>query len=174
MKNDTKSQLYQPFTKIRDTYSLPPFLGYYLYYYYYGKEKDRLRPLLQDERRFSNSSFSASASVEGHSASDARITSGSSWCAPVSDDKHYLQIDLKKMYRVYSVITYGDSVSPKWVAKYSLGYTDDSVNWITRVRESEITTNDDILACTILLNLILRQSFPCCRKKKETKMLMIV
>ena len=114
------------------------FLDYHLYYDYV-KRLNRLGPLLQDEKRFSDSSFSASASVNGHSASDARITSGSSWCAPVSEfnEKHYLQIGLKWLYRVYSLITYGDSTSPKWVAMYSLNYTDDSVNWITiSVRES--------------------------------------
>ena len=106
--------------------------------------------LLEDKRRFSDSSFSASASLIGHSASDARISSGSSWCAPVSDKKHYLQVDLRSLYWVFSIITYGDSTSPKWVATYNLNYTVDSVNWKTNnlVRKSEITNNDDISSCT--------------------------
>ena len=97
-------------------------------------------PLLQDKRR---SPFSASASSEGHSASDARISSGSSWCAPVSDDTHYLQIDLGRLYVISYLVTYGDSTSPKWVASYNLNYTIDlaMVNWKTetRVRKNDMT-----------------------------------
>jgi hypothetical protein len=91
------------------------------------------KPLLQDKQRFPDSSFSASASSEGHSASDARISSGSSWCAPVSDDTHYLQVDLGRLYGIYYLVTYGDSTSPKWVATYNVSYTIDltMVNWNT-------------------------------------------
>ena len=78
---------------------------------------------------FPNSSFSASASSEGHNASDAKVTSGSSWCAPVSDDKHYLQVDLGRRILPTYIVTYGDSNNPKWVATYSLKYSVDLVNW---------------------------------------------
>ena len=103
--------------------------------------------LLENRQRFPDYSFSASASVKGHSPSDARITSGSSWCAPVSDQEHYLQVDLRWLHRIYFSVTYGDTTSPKWVATYNLNYTVDLVNWRTRVRKSHIITNDDILAC---------------------------
>ena len=92
------------------------------------------KPLLGDKQRFPDSSFSASASSEGHGASDARVTSGSSWCAPALNDKHYLQVDLGRMYRIYYFVTYGDSTSPKWVATYNLNYTIDFLDWKTRVR----------------------------------------
>ena len=79
------------------------------------------KPLLQDKEKFPDSSFTASVSSEGHRASDARISSGSSWCTPVSDDKHYLQIqvDLGRSYLVYNVATFGDSGSAKWVKTYN-------------------------------------------------------
>ena len=89
------------------------------------------KPLLEDRERFPDSSFSASASVKGHSPSDARIASGGSWCAPVSDEKHYLQVDFGRMYYLYSFVTYGDSTSRKWVAKYYLNYTIDFLDWKT-------------------------------------------
>ena len=94
------------------------------------------KPLLQGEQRFPNSSFTASDSLKGHNASDARISSGSSWCAPVSDGKHYLQLDLGRLYVIYQLITFGDSTSLRWVTKYSLNYTqsDDLSQWRT-VRE---------------------------------------
>jgi hypothetical protein len=98
------------------------------------------KPLLEDEQRFPDSSFSASASSEGHSASDARISSGSSWCAPVSEDKHYLQVDLARLYEIDFVVTYGDRTSPKWVASYNLNYTNDlamdnwkTVTWVKKI-----------------------------------------
>ena len=125
------------------------------------------KPLLQDQRRFPDSSFSASASSEGHSASDARISSGSSWCAPVSNDKHYLQVDLGRLLSLYELVTYGDSTSPKWVATYNLNYTIDLLNWKTkRVRKNELAmvnwntlykvrkndmTNNNVIACTQLV-----------------------
>jgi hypothetical protein len=110
------------------------------------------KPLLQDKRRFPDSSFSATASSEGHSASDARISSGSSWCAPVSDDTHYLQVDLGRLYFLSDLVTYGDGTSPKWVATYYLNYTIDLVNWKTgRVSKNEITNNNNVIACTYLV-----------------------
>ena len=86
-------------------------------------------PLLEDKQRFPDSSFSASASSEGHSASNARISSGSSWCAPVSADEHYLQVDLGRLYVISNFVTFGDSTSPKWVTIYKLNYTVDLINW---------------------------------------------
>jgi hypothetical protein len=107
--------------------------GRWVYYIPYYK------PLLQDKRRFPDSSFSASASSKGHSASDARISSGSSWCGPVSNDKHYLQVDLGSLHYVHVFVTYGDSTSPKWVATYNMNYTIDLLNWKTkRVRKNDL------------------------------------
>ncbi len=104
----------------------------YQVFWQYGFMEDQKRLLLEDKQRFPDSSFSASASSEGHRASDARISSGSSWCAPVSNDKHYLQIDFgRRLYQLYSVVTYGDSTSSKWVATYNVNYTVDLMNWKT-------------------------------------------
>ena len=93
--------------------------------------RDNYMPLIEDKTRFPDSLFSASASVEGHIASDARIRSGSSWCAPVSDEKHYLQVDFGRMYYLRHFVTYGDSTSEKWVAKYNVNYTVDFLEWKT-------------------------------------------
>ena len=110
---------------------------YWHYLYYRSLDVDR--PILEDKQRFPDSSFSASASSEGHSASDGRISSGSSWCAPVSNETHYLQVDFGRLYYVYALVTYGDSTSSKWVAKYSVNFTVDLLNWTTRVRNNDIT-----------------------------------
>ena len=105
-----------------------------IYFYVSGSTSWTKKPLLEDKERFPDSSFSASASVKGHSPSDARIASGSSWCAPVSDEKHYLQIDFGRIYYLYSFVTYGDSTSPKWVAKSYLTYSVDFLDWTTSHR----------------------------------------
>ncbi|XP_028402632.1 uncharacterized protein LOC114525467 [Dendronephthya gigantea] len=86
-------------------------------------------PLLEDEERFPDSSFTASVPSESHRASDARISSGSSWCASVSDGKHYLQVDLGRLYVILIVAIFGDSTSAKWVTTFYLNYTVDSNNW---------------------------------------------
>jgi hypothetical protein len=87
------------------------------------------RPFLEEKQRFPDSSFTASASSKRRSPSDARISSGSSWCAPVADDKHYLQVDLRRLYVIYNFVTFGDTTSPKWVTTYNLNYTIDGINW---------------------------------------------
>jgi hypothetical protein len=87
------------------------------------------QPLLGDKQRFPDSSFTASASSEGRSPSDARISSGSSWCAPVSNGRHYLQVDFGRLYVLYYVAIFGDSISSKWVVTYNLNYTVDLKNW---------------------------------------------
>ena len=87
------------------------------------------RPLLEDKERFPDSSFTASASSKGRSPSDARISSGSSWCAPVADGKHYLQVDFGRLYVIYYFVTFGETTSPKWVTTYNLNYTVDLINW---------------------------------------------
>ena len=87
------------------------------------------RPLLENKQNFPDSSFTASASSEGHSASNGRKSSGSSWCAPVSNDKHYLQVDLGRLYVIYNFVTFGDSTSSKWVTMYNVNYTVDLKNW---------------------------------------------
>ena len=93
-----------------------------------------VKPLqLDNKERYPDSSFSASSSTKGHSPSDARISSRSSWCAPFADGKHYLQVDLGRVYYMRYVVTYGDSNSLKWVAKYQLNYTTEMLNWRTSV-----------------------------------------
>ena len=92
--------------------------------------------LFENKERVPDSAFSASVSTKGHSPSHARISSGSSWCAPVSDGKYYLQVDFGRLYFLYDIVTYGDSTSPKWVTRYNFNYTTDLRNWrtITKVR----------------------------------------
>ncbi|CAB3988022.1 Receptor-type tyrosine- phosphatase F, partial [Paramuricea clavata] len=98
------------------------------------------RPLIRDKRRFPDSSFTASASSESHSPSDARISSGSSWCAPAADGKHYLEVDLGRLYVIYRFATFGDSSCSKWVTTYKLNYTVDLINW-KPVRKKKIRGN---------------------------------
>jgi hypothetical protein len=85
------------------------------------------RPLLEDKQGIPDSSFTASS--EGRSPSDARISSGSSWCAPAADGKNYLQVDFGRRYVIYNFVTFGDTTSPKWVTTYNLNYTVDGINW---------------------------------------------
>ena len=105
------------------------------------------RPLLEDKQRFPDSSFTASASSEGRSPSDARISSGSSWCAPAADGKHYLQVDLGRLYVIYNFVTFGDTTSPKWVTTYNLNYTVDGINW-------KLVWNHAVIAIYIVFKLI--------------------
>jgi hypothetical protein len=97
----------------------------------YNSPGGSFKLLLDEKQRFPDSSFSASASTEGHAARHARTSSGSSWCAPVAAGKHYLQVDLGRLFHLDYLVTYGDSKSTKWVATYELNYTTNLVNWKT-------------------------------------------
>ena len=109
------------------------------------------RPLLRDKQRFPDSSFTASDSSEGRSPSHARISSGSSWCAPDLDGKHYLQVDLGRLYVIYNLTTFGDSTSSKWVVTYNLNYTVDLKNWKSVQNQMVIATVYIILQVTYFI-----------------------
>ena len=109
------------------------------------------RPLLEDKQRFPDSSFTASNSSEGHSPSDARISSGSSWCASVADGKHYLQVNLGRLYVIHNFVTFGDSTSSKWVVTYNLNYTVDLKNWKSVQNQMVIATVYIILQVTYFI-----------------------
>ena len=102
--------------------------------------------MLENKQRFPDSSFTASASSGGHSASDGRISSGSSWCAPVSDDKHYLEVDLGRLYVIDNVAIFGDSTNFKWVTRYILNYTVDLANWTSVSNQKVISAKNTSLA----------------------------
>jgi hypothetical protein len=108
------------------------------------------RLLLEDNQRFPDSSFTASTSSEGRSPSDARKSSGSSWCAPVSNGRHYLQVDFGRLYVIYNFVTLGDSTSSKWVVTYNLNYTVDLINWRS-VNQMVIATVYIILQVTYFI-----------------------
>ncbi|XP_046857075.1 uncharacterized protein LOC124450443 isoform X2 [Xenia sp. Carnegie-2017] len=98
------------------------------------------RPLLNNTRRFPDSSFTASALTEGHSAANARISSGSSWCAPAANGNHYLQLNFGKLYAINTIAIFGDNTSPSWIASYYVNTTFDLTNW-----ESVFHTNSQKL-----------------------------
>jgi hypothetical protein len=100
--------------------------------------------LLQDTQRFPDLSFSASAATKGHGASHARISSGSSWCAPLSADRHYLQVDFGRHYIIDILLTYGDSNSSRWVTTYDLNVTDDLVHWKANSNSFLVRRNDAV------------------------------
>ena len=87
------------------------------------------------------------------------------------------------MYRVYYLVTYGDSTSSKWVASYKLDGTIDSLNWKTlywvRKNDIELTIISQYiyLFYRIYLHLINRDvslTLHNCRTVKEIKMLRIM
>jgi hypothetical protein len=112
------------------------------------------RPLLEDKQGIPDSSFTSSASSVGRSPSDARISSGSSWCAPAADGKHYLQLDFGKLYIFYYVAIFGDSTSSKWVVTYHLNYTVDLMNWRSVRNQTVIATVYIILQITHFITYV--------------------
>ncbi|XP_046862407.1 uncharacterized protein LOC124455832 [Xenia sp. Carnegie-2017] len=56
-------------------------------------------PLLKNAEKFPDSWFTAFP--KSRSAAKARISSGSSWCAPAANGKHYLQLNFPSLYTIY-------------------------------------------------------------------------
>ncbi|XP_046858709.1 uncharacterized protein LOC124452167 [Xenia sp. Carnegie-2017] len=84
-------------------------------------------PLLKNAEKFPDSWFTAFP--KSRSAAKARISSGSSWCAPAADDNHYLQLNFPSLYTVNVIAIFGDSSSSSFVTKYHLQTNIDGVNW---------------------------------------------
>ncbi|XP_046858342.1 receptor-type tyrosine-protein phosphatase F-like isoform X1 [Xenia sp. Carnegie-2017] len=84
-------------------------------------------PLLKNEEKFPDSWFTAFP--KSRSAAKARISSGSSWCAPAANGNHYLQLNFPSLYTVNVITIFGDSSSSSFVTKYQLQTNIDGVNW---------------------------------------------
>ncbi|XP_046858811.1 uncharacterized protein LOC124452272 [Xenia sp. Carnegie-2017] len=75
-------------------------------------------PLLKNAEKFPDSWFTAFP--KSRSAAKARISSGSSWCAPAANGNHYLQLNFPSLYTVNVITIFGDSSSSSFVTKYHL------------------------------------------------------
>ncbi|XP_046856877.1 uncharacterized protein LOC124450290 [Xenia sp. Carnegie-2017] len=84
-------------------------------------------PLLKNAEKFPDSWFTAFP--KSRSASKARISSGSSCCAPAADGNYYFQLNFPSLYTVNVIAIFGDSSSSSFVTKYHLQTNIDGVNW---------------------------------------------
>ena len=85
-----------------------------------------------------NSDITASSEQSASTpAKNGRLnyTSGSSWCARISDTNPYLQIDLQTLYIICAVSTQGNSDADQWVKNYTLQFSTNGTTW-TDYRES--------------------------------------
>ncbi|XP_046857058.1 receptor-type tyrosine-protein phosphatase S-like isoform X7 [Xenia sp. Carnegie-2017] len=98
-------------------------------------------PLLQNTQKFPDSLFTVSTSTQNHSAAKARISSGSSWCAPVADGNHYLQLNFPSLYTVNAIAVFGDSSNSSFITEYHLLTNIDGVNWNSEKSKKIIQRN---------------------------------
>ena len=79
----------------------------------------------------SDSEITASTvlSTSNTPAKNARMNSGSSWCAATSDTNPYLQIDLQALHIICAVSTQGNSQADQWVTTYTLQLSTDGSSW---------------------------------------------
>ncbi|XP_046858365.1 uncharacterized protein LOC124451807 isoform X2 [Xenia sp. Carnegie-2017] len=98
-------------------------------------------PLLQNTQKFPDSLFTAPTSTQDHSAKAARISSGSSWCAPAPDGNHYLQLNFPSLYTVNAIAIFGDSSSSNCITEYHLLTNIDGVNWNSEKSKKIIQRN---------------------------------
>ncbi|EDO41980.1 predicted protein [Nematostella vectensis] len=72
----------------------------------------------------------ASSEQSGKAASNAGLKSMSAaWCARIDDVHPYLEADLRTVYVITSILTFGDPVSKVYVASYNLTSSLDNVFW---------------------------------------------
>ena len=81
-----------------------------------------------------NSSFSAS--VNNNNAKDARISSGSSWCARHANGSEYVQLTFDRLYVVNNIAIFGDGENLNRVTEYFLSSTTNLVDWTSILNEN--------------------------------------
>ena len=74
-----------------------------------------------------NSSFSDSA--KNQNAKDARISSGSSWCALNANGSEYVQLTFGRLYVVNNIAIFRDGENLNRVTEYFLNSTTNLVDW---------------------------------------------
>lgn len=83
---------------------------------------------MEDREKFADYIFTASNSIDEHTAEKARLSSNSSWCAPTNGSE-FLQIDLGRAYIVNKVATFGDARTANFVTSYKLVLSQDGSHW---------------------------------------------
>lgn len=80
------------------------------------------------------SSFSARGDHFFCLAKNARLLTGTGWCAQASKmtnlGSEYLQVDLGVVKNITKVATQGRYNVNQWVTQYSLSYSNDAASWI--------------------------------------------
>ena len=70
------------------------------------------------------------AAIQGRLNSQATASKAGSWSAFTSDVDQWLQIDLGNLHStVTRVATQGGHTNSQWVTNYTLGYSDDGINF---------------------------------------------
>ena len=51
------------------------------------------------------------------------------WCAFITNDQQYIQLDFTRRTRVTRIVTYGRSQKKHWVKRYLIQFSNDEVAW---------------------------------------------
>ena len=51
------------------------------------------------------------------------------WCAFITNDQQYIQLDFTRRTRVTRIVTYGRSQKKHWVKRYLIQFSNDEVEW---------------------------------------------
>ncbi|EDO44680.1 predicted protein [Nematostella vectensis] len=79
-------------------------------------------------REIADYQITASSSYLDAQPTQAR-QSDDAWCAFVTNDQQYIQVDFPRKTRITQFVTYGRRTKLMWVTQYSLQYSDDETNW---------------------------------------------
>ena len=79
--------------------------------------------------------FTASGALPGYSADQAKMSSGSAWCARETAD--HLKIDLRDTYVITQLAMLGDNARGNWVKSYEVLYSRDQTNWLPGIAQAQ-------------------------------------
>ena len=74
-------------------------------------------------------------------AKNARLNyiAGSSWCASLSDNYPYLEIDLQILHIICAVSTQGNHQADHWVKTFSLQSSTDGITWTNYTEDDQVS-----------------------------------
>ena len=70
-----------------------------------------------------------------------RLHGTSGWCVSHSGEKHWLQVDLGKIYEVCAVATQGNKVAQEWTTLFALSTSLDGVTFTDYMEANQVKVN---------------------------------
>ena len=90
-----------------------------------------------------------------HGAWRAKLTDTRAWCTAINNYKQWIQINLRRIVRIYGVVIQGRYDFGQWVEKFKVMYKDIGTQW-TFVKKYE--SDEDMVSCIDVIRVVLSKT----------------